>query len=192
MTPTNFGLSLHVNGDTALLSPPLVKALDSFMAQRPKSINVYATNRISNTLDKFREWHAISPETRLVLRHMTLVPGHATDDGRHTHILPDELFGLWRPIFEAHPYITALLDNERDINAVLNGISGAGGLREVLARLDTKQQAIIMGHAVPMPVVIKPRTYDEEFYKSFENLSPAGSGRVRKMLGSGDGERRIR
>src|SRR5581483_1810756 len=42
--------------------------------------------------------------------------------------------------------VTALLDNERDISAVLMGISGAGGLREVLARLDTKQQAIIMGH----------------------------------------------
>jgi len=40
--------------------------------------------------------------------------------------------------------VTALLDNERDINAVLNGISGASGLREVLARLETKQQAIIM------------------------------------------------
>jgi DNA helicase HerA-like ATPase len=39
-------------------------------------------------------------------------------------------------------------------------------LREVLARLETKQQAIIMGHAVPMPVVIKPRTYDESFYQS--------------------------
>jgi hypothetical protein len=88
--------------------------------------------------------------------------------------------------------VTALLDNERDINAVLNGISGAGGLREVLARLDTRQQAIIMGHAVPMPVVIKPRSYDEDFYKSFENLTPAGTSRVRKMLGGGDGERRLR
>ncbi|HLV37621.1 MAG TPA: ATP-binding protein, partial [Spirillospora sp.] len=88
--------------------------------------------------------------------------------------------------------VTALLDNERDINAVLNGISGAGGLREVLARLDTKQQAIIMGHAVPMPVVIKPRTYDEAFYESFENLSPVSTSRVRKILGSGDDERRIR
>jgi DNA helicase HerA-like ATPase len=55
--------------------------------------------------------------------------------------------------------ITALLDNERDINAVLNGISGGHSLREVLARLDTQQQAIIMGHAVPMPVVIKTRDY---------------------------------
>jgi len=68
--------------------------------------------------------------------------------------------------------VTALLDNERDIAAVLTGISGAGGLREVLARLDTTQQAIIMGHAVPMPVVVKTRTYDTDFYAS---VSP-GSG----------------
>jgi DNA helicase HerA-like ATPase len=62
--------------------------------------------------------------------------------------------------------VTALLDNERDISAVLTGVSGAGGLREVLARLDTKQQAIVLGHAVPMPVVIQTRTYDEAFYKA--------------------------
>ncbi|GAB4468807.1 MAG: DUF87 domain-containing protein [Anaerolineae bacterium] len=60
--------------------------------------------------------------------------------------------------------VTALLDNERDIAAVLMGVSGAQGLREVLARLDTRQQAIVLGHAVPMPVVIKTRPYDEAFY----------------------------
>lgn len=65
--------------------------------------------------------------------------------------------------------VTALLDNERDIGAVLTGISGAGGLREVLARLDTKQQAIIMGHAVPMPVVVKTRTYDTDFYAAISS-----------------------
>jgi len=62
--------------------------------------------------------------------------------------------------------VTALLDNERDINAVLTGVSGASALREVLARLDTKQQALIMGHAVPMPVVVQTRTYDEAFYQA--------------------------
>jgi DNA helicase HerA-like ATPase len=60
--------------------------------------------------------------------------------------------------------VTALLDNERDIIAVLMGVSGAQGLREVLARLDTRQQAIVLGHAVPMPVVIQTRPYDEAFY----------------------------
>ena len=80
--------------------------------------------------------------------------------------------------------VTALLDNERDITAVLNGISGAGGLREVLARLETKQQAIIMGHAVPMPVVIKPRTYDEAFYQSGKG-QPVDLDQARESLGSG-------
>lgn len=85
--------------------------------------------------------------------------------------------------------VTALLDNERDINAVLNGISGAGGLREVLARLETKQQAIIMGHAVPMPVVIKPRTYDEDFYNAVTG-TPVDLDTAKKSLGSG-GKRRL-
>jgi hypothetical protein len=66
--------------------------------------------------------------------------------------------------------VTALLDNERDIAAVLNGVSGAAGLRDVLARLDTKQQAIIMGHAVPMPVVIRTRDYNQVFYDAIRGI----------------------
>lgn len=62
--------------------------------------------------------------------------------------------------------IVALLQDERDIQAVLTGVSGATGLRTVLATLDTKQQALVFGHAVPMPVVIKTRTYDEHFYRA--------------------------
>jgi DNA helicase HerA-like ATPase len=61
--------------------------------------------------------------------------------------------------------VTCLLDDEADIRAVFSGISGGAALREVLARLDTRQQALIMGHAVPMPVVVKTRTYGTpEFY----------------------------
>ncbi|MGA2821333.1 MAG: ATP-binding protein [Anaerolineales bacterium] len=60
--------------------------------------------------------------------------------------------------------VTCLLDNEADIRAVFSGISGAAALREVLARLDTRQQALILGHAVPMPVVIRTREYDESLY----------------------------
>ncbi|MFQ3535466.1 MAG: ATP-binding protein [Aggregatilineales bacterium] len=84
--------------------------------------------------------------------------------------------------------ITALLDNERDIAAVLTGISGAGGLREVLARLDTKQQALIMGHAVPMPVVVKTRAYDTDFYKevaSYGESSLPDNGAARRLAGLG-------
>ncbi len=61
--------------------------------------------------------------------------------------------------------VTCLLDDEADIRAVFAGVAGSQSLREVLARLDTRQQALVMGHAVPMPVVIRTRTYGTpEFY----------------------------
>jgi DNA helicase HerA-like ATPase len=60
--------------------------------------------------------------------------------------------------------VTALLDNEADIRAVFTGVSGAGELRQVLARLDTRQQALVLGHAVPMPVVVQTRTYGPDLY----------------------------
>jgi DNA helicase HerA-like ATPase len=63
--------------------------------------------------------------------------------------------------------IACLLDDDRDIDAVLTGTSGASSLRGVLASLETKQQALILGHAVPMPIVIHTREYDtEEFVRS--------------------------
>lgn len=55
--------------------------------------------------------------------------------------------------------ITCLLDNERDIESALTGMSGKGELKAVLSKLDSRQQALIFGHAVPMPVVIKTRDY---------------------------------
>jgi len=61
--------------------------------------------------------------------------------------------------------ITCLLNDERDIDAVLTGISGAQSLRSVLASLDSKQQALLMGHAVPMPVVVQARTYDDQAFR---------------------------
>ncbi len=61
--------------------------------------------------------------------------------------------------------IIALLTDERDIEAALSGSSNARMLRNVLASLETKRQAIILGHAVPMPVVIRTREYDFKFYE---------------------------
>jgi uncharacterized protein len=60
--------------------------------------------------------------------------------------------------------ITALLNDEKDIEAIFTGVSGGAALRSVLAKLDSKQQALILGHAVPMPVVVRTRPYDEKFY----------------------------
>ncbi|MDA8219671.1 MAG: ATP-binding protein [Dehalococcoidales bacterium] len=71
--------------------------------------------------------------------------------------------------------VTCLLDDDKDIAAVLSGVSGAQSLRGVLARLDSKQQALILGHAVPMPVVIRTRDYGTtEFYGEFQFAEAAG------------------
>jgi uncharacterized protein len=80
--------------------------------------------------------------------------------------------------------ICCLLDDEKDIDAVLTGVSGANTLRGVLASLDTRQQALIFGHAVPMPVVVKTRTYDETFYRAMrpaDGSNGAGGGRSERV-----------
>jgi DNA helicase HerA-like ATPase len=72
--------------------------------------------------------------------------------------------------------LTCLLDNEADIRAVFSGVSGSSALREVLARLDTRQQALILGHAVPMPVVVRTRDYDHNFYAAVAGESGETTG----------------
>ncbi len=67
--------------------------------------------------------------------------------------------------------ITALLNDEKDIEAIFTGMSGGQSLRSVLAKLDSKQQALILGHAVPMPVVVRTRPYDETFYAEIGDVT---------------------
>ncbi len=75
--------------------------------------------------------------------------------------------------------ITCLLDNERDIDAVLTGVSGKNELRSVLSRLDAKQQVLIFGHAVPMPVVVRTREYGSA--ESYKGFSGGKSGDISKQ-----------
>jgi DNA helicase HerA-like ATPase len=87
--------------------------------------------------------------------------------------------------------ITCALSDERDITAVFTGMSGASQLRSVLASLDSKQQALIMGHAVPMPVVVRTTEYGEEVYRQFADPLAKAPAEVRaetnrKKLGRRD------
>ena len=89
--------------------------------------------------------------------------------------------------------VTALLDNEADIRAVFTGVSGAGELRQVLSRLDTRQQALILGHAVPMPVVVQTRHYGPDLYAELghvegQDLSQKLAENVNLMRGEEDFE----
>lgn len=70
--------------------------------------------------------------------------------------------------------VSCLLDNDKDVDAVLSGVSGSRKLRSVLSRLESKQQALVFGHALPMPVVIKTRDYGSpESYKEFGFMDEA-------------------
>jgi len=62
--------------------------------------------------------------------------------------------------------ISALLNDEKDIQAVFTGVPNTSGLRSILASLDSKQQALLLGHALPMPISVRTRDYDEAFYKA--------------------------
>ncbi|HTE85825.1 MAG TPA: hypothetical protein VK821_13940, partial [Dehalococcoidia bacterium] len=80
--------------------------------------------------------------------------------------------------------LVCLLDNERDVDAVLAGVSGRSELRSVVAKLDSRQQALIIGHAVPMPVVVRLRDYGEvaRGYESFKASLTAPTDRASDLL----------
>lgn len=67
--------------------------------------------------------------------------------------------------------VVAQLSDENDIQAVLTGTPNAHALRTILSTLDTKKQALILGHAVTMPVVVQTREYDEKFYRDVQSIS---------------------
>ena len=89
--------------------------------------------------------------------------------------------------------ISCLLDNERDIDAVLTGVSGSRKLRSVLARLESKQQALVFGHSVPMPVVVRtreygtPESYRELGWKDAVELKAQMERDSTDLYGPGDG-----
>lgn len=62
--------------------------------------------------------------------------------------------------------IVAQLNDEKDISAVLTGTRNASQIRAILGALGPKKEAVLMGYAVPMPVAINNRSYDEKFFAS--------------------------
>jgi hypothetical protein len=60
--------------------------------------------------------------------------------------------------------VTGKLTEERDIEGVLTGVANRSFLRGALESLDTREQVLLMGHAVPMPIVVRTRKYDDQFY----------------------------
>ena len=46
-------------------------------------------------------------------------------------------------------------------------------MKSALASLSTQQEVLVMGHAVPMPVLIRTRPYDDDFYRAMGSRESA-------------------
>jgi len=65
--------------------------------------------------------------------------------------------------------ITGWLGDSDDIRAVLTGLAGREQLRGMLARLQEKEEVLLLGWGVKMPIPVRSRRYDETFYGAMKN-----------------------
>jgi hypothetical protein len=70
--------------------------------------------------------------------------------------------------------ISGWLGDDDDIHAVLSGLAGREALRGMLAHLQPKEEVLLLGWGVPMPLPIRSRRYDDAFWRE---LLGAGKGK---------------
>ncbi len=61
--------------------------------------------------------------------------------------------------------VSGWLGDEDDIHAVLSGLAGREALRGMLARLQPKEEVLLLGWGVPMPIPVRSRRYNDRFWE---------------------------
>jgi hypothetical protein len=81
--------------------------------------------------------------------------------------------------------ISGWLGDDDDIRAVLSGLAGREALRGMLARLQPKEEVLLLGWGVPMPLPVKSRRYDQKFWDELlgEKAKKRSSDDINKSLG---------
>jgi hypothetical protein len=80
--------------------------------------------------------------------------------------------------------ISGWLGDEDDIHAVLSGLTGRESLRGMLARLQPQEEVLLLGWGVPMPLPVRSRRYDGDFWKELFGVSgKRGEAEIMKELG---------
>ncbi len=77
--------------------------------------------------------------------------------------------------------ISGWLGDENDIQAVLSGLAGRDALRGMLARLQSKEEVLLLGWGVPMPIPVRSRRYDERFVQEIRGRSVDKSDEAKLM-----------
>jgi DNA helicase HerA-like ATPase len=81
--------------------------------------------------------------------------------------------------------ISGWLGDDDDIRAVLSGLAGREALRGMLARLQPKEEVLLIGWGVPMPLPVRSRRYDDRFWEELQGKSSSSrsSDQILKELG---------
>jgi len=81
--------------------------------------------------------------------------------------------------------ISGWLGDDDDIRAVLSGLAGRDSLRGMLARLQPKEEVLLLGWGVPMPLPVRSRRYDEAFWQDLlgKKDRKRGEDEILKELG---------
>ena len=76
--------------------------------------------------------------------------------------------------------ITGWLGDDDDIRAVLTGLAGREQLRGMLARLQEKEEVLLLGWGVKMPIPVRSRRYDEAFFADMRGQTPKATADVKE------------
>jgi hypothetical protein len=79
--------------------------------------------------------------------------------------------------------ISGWLGDDLDIQAVLSGLSGREAIRGMLARLQPKEEVLLLGWGVPMPLPVRSRRYDEGFAKEMGKGKKSQEQRMKELTG---------
>lgn len=80
--------------------------------------------------------------------------------------------------------ISGALGDESDIQAALSGQPSKDSLRGMLSRLQPKEEVLLLGWGVKMPLPIRSRRYDDKFWEELLGRnSPSDQARALKELG---------
>lgn len=80
--------------------------------------------------------------------------------------------------------ITGWLGDDSDIAAVLSGLAAKDSLRGMLSRLQPKEEVLMLGWSMPMPMLVRTRRYDDRFWQELLGKENKGSAEeILKKLG---------
>jgi hypothetical protein len=78
--------------------------------------------------------------------------------------------------------ISGWLGDDDDIRAVLSGLAGREALRGMLARLQPKEEVLLLGWGVPMPLPVRSRRYDAKFWQELTGSTGGAKKRSEKEI----------